>query len=206
MRSHGYWISPPSYFLILKSIGWISAPGLRDAPWKVPHYEPFRPNQIWGEDWTILTIVELRQYLLTIIDYFSLYIVAWGIVKTVTYREIRDLVALACIGERIEHQDRRPILRTDQGSPNMACNTKKADQRHRDMVLSPSRAYRPTDNSRQERWYRRVKQEEIYCYPIYPSVSRDRPVLCIPLYKTLIEFLNMSSQVQHSQIRAFTKS
>ena len=51
---------------------------LREAPWKVPRYEPFRSNQIWGEDWTILSIDHARYYLLTIIDCFSRYIVAWG--------------------------------------------------------------------------------------------------------------------------------
>jgi putative transposase len=50
----------------------------------------------------------------------------------------------------------------------MARQTKRLI-RDLEMVLSPSRAYRPTDNSRQERWYRTVKQEEIYCYPTYPS-------------------------------------
>jgi hypothetical protein len=28
---------------------------------------------------------------------------------------------------------------------------------------------RPTDNARQERFYRTAKQDEIYCYPSYPS-------------------------------------
>ena len=43
------------------------------------------------------------------------------------------------------------------------------------MIISPSRVNRPTDNARQERWYRTVKQEEIYCYPSYPSldIARD---------------------------------
>ena len=39
------------------------------------------------------------------------------------------------------------------------------------IILSPSRTNRPTDNACQERWYRTVKQEEIYCYPEYPSVA-----------------------------------
>jgi len=49
-----------------------------------------------------------------------------------------------------------------------------------EMVLSPTRSYRPTDNPRQERGYRTVKQEEIYSYPTYPTetsgsiMKRDR--------------------------------
>jgi hypothetical protein len=43
-----------------------------------------------------------------------------------------------------------------------------------EMVLSPGRANRPTDNGRQERWYRTVKQEEIYCYGTYPTLEIAR--------------------------------
>ena len=66
------------------------------------------------------------------------------------------------------------MLRVDRGSPNMAHNTRKLIK-DLELVLSPSRAYRPTDNAIQERWYRTVKQEEIYCYPSYPSeeIARD---------------------------------
>ena len=48
------------------------------------HYEPFRPNQIGGADWAILNIMGKRHYLLSVIDCCSRYIVAWGIVKSVT--------------------------------------------------------------------------------------------------------------------------
>lgn len=176
LRDYGYWISPSSCYRSLKALGWVSPQQLHEAPWKTPHYEPFRPNQIWGEDWTILDINGLRHYLLTIIDYFSRYIVAWGIVKTVTQREVQNLLALAYLGEDIDQQGQKPILRTDQGSPNMARNTRRLIK-DLEMILSPSRVYRPTDNSRQERWYRTVKQEEIYCYPTYPTVEIGRSSL-----------------------------
>jgi len=173
LRSYGYWISPSSCYRILKSLGWVSPSKLRESPWKIPRYEPFRSNQIWGEDWTILTIDGSRHYLLTIIDYFSRFIVAWGIVKTVTQNEVQDILTLAYFSEGIEDQDQKPILRTDLGSPNMAYNTRRLIK-DLEMILSPSRANRPTDNGRQERWYRTVKQEEIYCYPTYPSVDIAR--------------------------------
>jgi len=43
-----------------------------------------------------------------------------------------------------------------------------------EMVFSPGGVNRPTDNARQERFYRTAKQEEIYCYPSYPSVEIAR--------------------------------
>jgi hypothetical protein len=54
---------------------------LREAPWKRLRYEPFRPNQISAEDWTGLVIRGVRQYLITIVDLFSRYVVAWGIAR-----------------------------------------------------------------------------------------------------------------------------
>ncbi len=173
LRQDGYWISPSSCYRVLKPLGWVTPASFREAPWKVPRYEPFRPNQIWGEDWTILTIGGLRHYLLTVIDYFSRFIVAWKVVQTVTQHEVQELLTLAHIGEGIEHQSQKPLLRVDQGSPNIARGTKRLIK-DLEMVLSPSRAYRPTDNGRQERWYRTAKQEEIYCYPTYPSLELAR--------------------------------
>ena len=76
LRHDGYWVSASSCYRILKELDWVLSQELREAPWKEPHYEPFAPNQIWGEDWTMLSIAALRYYLLTIIDYFSRYIPA----------------------------------------------------------------------------------------------------------------------------------
>jgi putative transposase len=181
LRPEGYWVSASSCYRILKELGWISSPHLREAPWKVPRYEPFRPNSIWGEDWTLLSIDSTRHYLLTVIDYFSRYIVAWGVVKTVTRAEVQNLLALAYLSEGIRAEDPKPLLRADLGSPNTAHTTRRLI-RDLEMVLSPSRPHRPTDNARQERWYRTAKQEEIYCYPTYPTVeiarlSLDRYIL-----------------------------
>ena len=176
LRPEGYYVSPSSCYRILKARGWVWAQSLREAPWKVPRLEPFRPNQIWGEDWTILTIGDRRHYLLTIIDYFSRYIIAWGVVPTVTQKEVQNLLTLAYWSQGLEHQKHKPILRADLGSPNIARNTKRLIK-DLEMLLCLSRAHRPTDNARQERWFRTAKQEEIYCYPSYPSLDIARSSL-----------------------------
>lgn len=174
LRPEGYWISPSSCYRLLKEQGWVEPSRLREAPWKTAHYEPFRPNQIWGEDWTQLVIAGCRHYLLALIDYFSRYIVAWGIVKTVTRREVQDLVVLAYLSEGIDPSGPRPLLRVDQGSPNLAGTTRQL-VRELGMSFSPGRVHRPTDNGRMERWYRTVKQEEIYLIPDYltQAIARD---------------------------------
>ena len=101
----------------------------------------------------------------------------WGVViNTLTHREVQDFLTLAYISKGIEQHEQKPILRTDQASPNRAGITRRLIK-ELEMILSPGRTYRPTDNSRQERWYRTVKQEEIYCYPTYPSVESARSSL-----------------------------
>ena len=170
LRKQEIWVSPSSCYRTLKSLGLVSQWSLRDAPWKIAHYEPYRPNQIWGEDWTGFVINGLRHYLLTILDLFSRYVVAWGIVKTVTQKEIKNLVALALMSEAIHGSHPKPVLRTDPGSPNMAADV-RIFLRETGVLFSPGRVARPTDNARQERFYRTLKQEEIYCHDGYISIE-----------------------------------
>ncbi len=176
LRSKDVWVSSSSCYRLLKSTGLVWEWSLREAPWKKARYEPFRPNQIWAEDWTGIVIRGLRHYVLTILDVFSRYIVAWGIVKTVTHREVKNLVALAVINEEIDAQENKPILRTDPGSPNMASDVRRFLQEI-GVTFSPGRVARPTDNARQERFYRTLKQEEVYCNPDYLSVDSAREAI-----------------------------
>ena len=108
-----------------------------------------------------------------IIDYFSRYIVAWGIVKTVTQHEVQELLALAYMSEGIEKKEQKPLFRLDKDSPKMAGSTKRFIK-DLEMLFSASSVHRHTDNSRQERWYRTVKQEAIDCFPTYPSIEITR--------------------------------
>lgn len=140
-------MSPSSCYRTLKSVGLVWEWSLREAPWKKARYEPFRPNQIWAEDWTGFVIQGLRHYVLTILDVFSRYVVAWGIVKTVTQREVKDLVALAVMSEGIDGRNDKPILRTDPGSPNMAADV-RLFLSEVGIEFSPGRVARPTDNAR----------------------------------------------------------
>jgi len=50
-----------------------------------------------GTTWSLLSII------------FDHFILAWGIVKTVTPREVQDLLTLAYLSEGIEEQDQKPI-------------------------------------------------------------------------------------------------
>jgi len=82
-------------------------------------------------------------------------------------------VALAVVSQGFEEHDPKPILRTDPGSPNMAADV-RIFLREVGVVFSPGRVARPTDNARQERFYRTLKQEEVYCHQGYVSLEGAR--------------------------------
>ena len=42
IRSYSFWVSPSSCYRILKALGWVEPQKLREAPWKVAHYEPLK--------------------------------------------------------------------------------------------------------------------------------------------------------------------
>jgi len=76
LRRQDVWVSSSTCYRVLKSRGLVWASTLRESPWKTAHYEPFRPNQLWGEDWTGIVIGGLHHYVLTILDLFSKYLLA----------------------------------------------------------------------------------------------------------------------------------
>ena len=162
LRQEGIWLSESSCYRVLASEELVSSYERRPRPWLEPRYEPIGSNLIWGEDWTGLQIEGQRWYLLVLLDLFSRLIVSWSVVKTVTHREVRELVAYGLLSQGIDGSEGAPRLRADRGSPNMHGTVRSLLQ---DVggELSLSRPRRPTDNARVERVNGTLKQEEIYC-------------------------------------------
>ncbi|NDD93215.1 hypothetical protein EBZ37_14190, partial [bacterium] len=162
LQLEGQYVSASVVYKHLKSQGKVEPYERRAAPWKEPLYEVIGANLMWGADWTKLRIGGIRWYLLTLIDFYSRYIVHHEIVPTVNAGHVRDLYesGLATFNIPIT-LERKPELRLDQGSPNTARITKEF---FKDIQadLSYARVRRPTDNARTERFYRTIKQEEIY--------------------------------------------
>ena len=66
---------------------------------------------------------------------------------TVTGWEVQNDLTLFYLTEGIRLEDLKPLLQSDLGSPNLAHSTQRLI-RDLEMVLSPSQAHGPTDNSR----------------------------------------------------------
>lgn len=162
MQQRGTFVSPTVVYKHLKSQGKVEPYERRQAPWKEPLYEIMGANMMWGADWTKLRIGGVRWYLLNLIDFYSRYIVHFEIVPTVNAGHIKNLyeTGLATFNIPLD-LPLKPELRLDQGSPNTSRVTR---QFFKDIQadLSFARVRRPTDNARTERFYRTIKQEEIY--------------------------------------------
>jgi putative transposase len=177
LQLNGIFLSPTSVYKHLKAQGKVEYYERREAPWKEPRYEVRGANMMWGTDWTKLRIGGVRWYLLTLIDFFSRLIVHHEIVPTVNAGNIKELyeVGLSTFNIPLDWHI-LPELRADQGSPNTSKVTKgffkdiKAD-------LSFARVRRPTDNAITERFYRTIKQEEIYLVGDYQDLPTAKEVI-----------------------------
>ena len=168
IQQGGHYISPTSVYKIFKEHGLVETYQRRPAPWKVPRYEVYRRNLVWGEDWTKIKINYQTWHLFIVIDFFSRYIVNYRIVPEVNSEVVKDVFSESLEIEEI-NENEIPHLRADRGSPNTSRITKDFFD---DMgaVLSFARVRRPTDNAITERFFGTIKQEEIYMVGNYPDL------------------------------------
>ena len=169
LQQRGVYLSASAIYGHLKAQGKVEPYERRAAPWKSPRYEIWQRHQMWGSDWTKLSVGGIRWYLLTVIDFFSRWIIAWEVVPTVHAGTIKAIYQAGLKNQGISIQSQnKPKLRVDQGSPNTSGITQEffealgAD-------LSFARVRRPTDNALTERFYGTIKQEEIYLVGNYPD-------------------------------------
>lgn len=169
LQQRGVYLSASVIYRQLKAAGQIEPYERRAAPWKSPRYEVWQRNQMWGSDWTKLRVADLRWYLLTVIDFFSRWIVAWEVVPTVHAGTIKAIYQAGLNNQGISmHSQSKPELRVDRGSPNTSGITQEFFEAL-GAELSFARVRRPTDNALTERFYGTIKQEEIYLVGNYPD-------------------------------------
>lgn len=177
LQLEGTFVSATTVYKYLKANNKVEHYERRSAPRKEPHYEIFRANVMWGADWTKLRIGGIRWYLLTMIDFFSRLIVHYEITPTVNAGHIKELYENGLGNFNIPlNWHLKPELRLDQGSPNTSRVTKEFFK-YIGADLSYARVRRPTDNALTERFYRIIKQEEIYIVGDYQDEPTAKEVI-----------------------------
>lgn len=169
LQNTGFYISQATVYGRFKELGLIERYNRRASPLKAPQYEVFRKNTLWGGDWTRLLIGGVRWYLITLIDFFSRFIIAYRIVPSVNAGVVKALYREGLLSQKIPlSASRKPELRLDRGSPNTSRVTRDFFE-YISADLSFARVRRPTDNAITERFYGTIKQEEIYLVGNYPD-------------------------------------
>ena len=169
LQQKGMYLSFSSVYQHLRSLGLVEPYERRPSPLKEPRYNVWQRNLMWGCDWTKLLVNHLRWYLLILIDFFSRYIVSYGIFPSVNASHVKHIYAMGLKEQGIKKgAPVLPELRVERGSPNTSLVTKEFfDIMGAD--LSFSRVRRPTDNALTERFFGTAKQEEIYIVGSYPD-------------------------------------
>jgi len=131
------------------------APGHKIYPYLLGGLKITRPNQVWAADITYIPMAKGFLYLVTIIDWYSRYVIFWRLSNT--------LDADFCIEALQEalRKGRPEIFNTDQGAQFTSEAFTRLLQQHGVRVSMDGKG-RYSDNLFIERLWRTVKYEEVY--------------------------------------------
>jgi putative transposase len=121
------------------------------------------PDQVWCADLTYIRMLQGFVYLVAIMDWYSRYVLAWGISTT-----LDTSFCLSALEESLE-LSRPEIFNTDQGVQFTSTDFIKRLEKE-DIRISMDGRGRVFDNIFVERLWRTVKYEEVYLHQ-YTMVS-----------------------------------
>ena len=156
----GYYISESSVYRILKSFDLVTSPAyiVVSAADEFRH-KTRRVHELWQTDFTYLKVTGWGwYYLLSVLDDYSRYIVAWRLFTTMAARDVTDLLdeAIARTGVARVMVRHRPRLLSDNG----ACFIAKDLQAYlveKGMGHTRGKPYHPQTQGKIERYHRSLK-------------------------------------------------
>jgi putative transposase len=125
-------------------------------PYLLRNKQIWLPNQVWAVDITYISLGRSHMYLTAIIDWYSRFIVGWALSET-----LETAPVLEALKEAIGRYGVPAIINSDQGSQFTSA---EYTQYLKSMGVRQSMdgKARWVDNVIIERWFRSLKQEEIY--------------------------------------------
>src|SRR5262249_28617950 len=166
-----YFVSEASVYRLLKARGLIASPAFI----VIKAAEAFKnkttaPNQLWQTDFTYLKVIGWGWFsLLTVLDDFSRYIVAWKLCTRMKAEDVTATLDLALRAGGLEKAKpaERPKLLSDNGSSYIAGDlaTWLADRQIQHLRGAP---YHPMTQGKIERWHQTLKNRillETYFLP-----------------------------------------
>jgi putative transposase len=134
----GYFISESSVYRILKAHDLVTSPVYTVISAK-DHFEnpTTRVNELWQTDFTYFKVIDWGwYYLLTVLDDYSRYIIAWSLCKSMKAEDVTEVLerAISKTGVKHVHVYHRPRLLSDNGPCFISSELKDYLSRH-DMTL-----------------------------------------------------------------------
>jgi transposase InsO family protein len=156
----GYFISESSVYRILKTHDLVTSPVYTVISAK-DHFEhpTTRVNELWQTDFTYLKVIDWGwYYLLTVLDDYSRYIIAWSLCKSMKAEDVKKTleIAIAKTGVKHIHVYHRPRLLSDNG-PCFISTELKDYLIQPDMKHIRTRTYHPMTQGKIERYHRSMK-------------------------------------------------
>src|SRR5436309_3698943 len=131
------------------------APGHRIYPYRLRGMVITRPNQVWSTDITYIRMRNGFVYLVSILDWFSRYVVDWEVSIT-----LDTSFCLSTLDRALE-KAKPEIFNSDQGSQFTSAEFTRRLEDARVLISMDGRG-RALDNIFTERLWRTVKYEEVY--------------------------------------------
>lgn len=133
----------------------LPAPGHQIYPYLLHNLPIMRPNQVWGTDITYVRLAQGFCYLTVILDWYSRYVVAWELSKTLE-QEFCLTALRSALGRATAE-----IHNSDQGSQYTSLDYTGILDAHGVKISMDGRG-RCMDNIFTERLWRTVKYEDIF--------------------------------------------
>lgn len=158
--NYGYYISESSVYRILKAKNLVASPVFTLISAKDKFDNPTtRVNQLWQTDFTYFKVVHWGwYYLLTVLDDFSRYILAWQLCKGMTADDVKPVLDIAIKRIGVKHVDvyQRPRLLSDNG-PCFVSSSLREYLQDQKMNHTRGKPYHPMTQGKIERYHRSMK-------------------------------------------------
>ena len=158
--TQGYFVSEASVYRLLKAHDLITSPAfivMKAA--NEFHDKTTAPNEMWQTDFTYLKIIGWGwQYLSTVLDDFSRYIIAWKLCTTMKAEDVTDTLEMALTASGCDqaHVRHKPRLLSDNGSSYVSGDLAEWLDKQR-MDHTRGAPYHPQTQGKIERWHQTLK-------------------------------------------------
>ena len=135
-----------------------AAPGHKIYPYLLRGLAIVRPNQVWSTDITYIRLSQGFVYLVAVIDWYSRYVLSWGVSVT-----LESNFCIEALDQAIRMHGKPEIFNSDQGSQFTSLDFTGLLLAEGIRISMDGRG-RALDNIFIERLWRSVKYEEVYLH------------------------------------------